>query len=861
MTTQTPLETANDWNVILELTIDATGEVKPKDDDKPGGRKDTLDDKLIGRLYPGIRVARVTVPQYLSAFEEGEVEKRMKNFVHEGNPYKLVGASGSAKDAKFYFVDEPHQKRIAKRYQHWPEAMVTYFSILISDCKAMKEFPNLRVAVVKDHILGTNDSRGSLRKSIYRELEQMPDWFIQFRMGYVLDDKLQFKGGLKPMPESVADSLGVDMVLPESCCKPELKDPVRFLPQLKTSGRLYSGPAVLGIKQRSKVSEFNSSASVISKASQRAFETEIKTRGIKFVQSIKRAFYDNDYEALLKLLGKTQVPSLDASFDPAQLEQAEEVEIEVWDPVDAVLLADKSGSAIRFPYVLNHLDRKHGRNIYRALVSGGFTLPAFALVDDGILIEHQGKVLSASDWLPEDAAITSLSAEKSLCVRHPVRSERDLLPVRHLTDEELVPMFKKALGCSDLPDHLVTYILSRQLRMEGAYVLNSKTAAQNGGDFDFDTICTIPSDEFPCFVEDRFASERQYRKEEKKNTTKNKAKKARALWWNLEHVAMSVRGSGRYSIGAITNLMTSCAAAGLIEEEKLLGVQLQNALDALKWGVEVVKEVVDAIREKVEDAVWLQYKRVSRASDLPEHLTVPGTDMVGRLYNYLRMELGDTFEDKRSIEDFRGLFEGHTYTKAMFDECALVNSIYGDVVHQITDGEQPLRADLEAAKAHAQQVRHSEDRNVRDAAWDARNKAQEALFKYEKNAKERFRGLHLWLHYWAQGKEENRRGWAQAMNTVVSNGDGTGAVLFHSFPQEIVDAFAEQTGGESLPVRKSDAVAGYVRIDDERRAFLVELIENPDGTLGEKHVFLWQYTGKRNLILEDTRIPHTAENA
>lgn len=860
MTTHTQLETANDSNVILELKIDAAGNVHAKSD-KPGGKKDTLNDKLIGHLYPGIRVVRVTVPQYLSAFEEAEVEKRMKNFVYEGDVYKLAGASGSSQDAKFYFVDESHHKRIAKRYQNWPEAMVTYFSILISDCKIIQEFPDLKVAVVKDHVLGTNDSRGWVRKSIYRQLELMPDWFTQFRLGYVLDDKRQFKGGLKPGPESVFDILGVDMVLPESCCKPELNDPVRFLPKLKTSGRLYSGPAVLGIKQRSKVSEFNASASVVSKASERAFDIEIKTRGIKFIQSIKRAFYDNDYEALLKLLGKTQVPSLDTSFNPEQLEQGEGAEVEAWDPVDAVLLADKSGSAIRFPYVLNHLDRKHGRNIYRALVSGGFTLPAFALVDDGILIEHEGKVFSASDWLPEDCAITSLTAQTSLCVRHPVRSERDLLPVRHLTDEELTPMFTNALGCGDLPDHLVTHIIKRQLRMEGAYVLNSVKAAENGGDFDFDTICAIPSDEFPIFVEDRFASERQYKKEETKNTTKNKKKKARALWWNLEHVAMSVRGSGRYSIGAITNLMTSCAAAGLVEEEKLLGGQLQNALDALKWGVEVEAEVVDPIREKVEDAAWLQYKRISRASELPEPFTVPGTDKVGRLYNYLRMELGDTFKDKRSIEDFRGLFEGHTYTKAMFEECQLANSIYGDVVHQITGGEEPLRAAFDAAHAHAQQMRKSPDKKLKNAAWETRNKALAELREYEESAKERFRGLHLWLNYWAQGKVENRRGWAQAMNTVVSNGDGTGAILFHSFPQEIVDAFAEQTGGDSLPVRAAEPITGHVRIDDEQRAFLVEHIDNPDGTTGEKHLFLWQYTGQRELILEDTRVPHSAAHA
>jgi hypothetical protein len=72
MTTYTIQHTADDWEVILELDIDAAGLVTRKDV-KPG-REDTLKDKLIGRLYPGIRVARVTTPEYLSAYEEAEVE-------------------------------------------------------------------------------------------------------------------------------------------------------------------------------------------------------------------------------------------------------------------------------------------------------------------------------------------------------------------------------------------------------------------------------------------------------------------------------------------------------------------------------------------------------------------------------------------------------------------------------------------------------------------------------------------------------------------------------------------------------------------------------------------------------------------
>ena len=52
----------------------------------------------------------------------------------------------------------------------------------------------------------------------------------------------------------------------------------------------------------------------------------------------------------------------------------------------------------------------------------------------------------------------------------------------------------------------------------------------------------------------------------------------------------------------------------------------------------------------------------------------------------------------------------------------------------------------------------------------ARNKAQAALWEYEQDAREQFSSLHLFVHYWAQGQEENRRAWAQAMNAVVTAG-------------------------------------------------------------------------------------------
>jgi hypothetical protein len=570
-------------------------------------------------------------------------------------------------------------------------------------------------------------------------------------------------------------------------------------------------------------------------------------RAIEEVRKVRKAWDDGDYEGLLRVLGKSEEDAtFDMSFDPEALEGGSNLPSEEWEPAEAVLLADKSGNSIRFPYVSNQINRKLARWAFRTLTSGGFKLPAFALADDGILVEHEGKILAASDWIPEDTAITSVTAEQSLCIRYPIRMQEDLLPVRHIADSEIVPTLVRALGRTNLPEALIAYILKRQLRMEGTYILHSETAKRNGGDFDFDTICAMPSDEFPKFVAGRIAHGERFHQE------KTKHKKAKSPWWNVYLVAMKARGN---RIGSITDLKTSCLAAGRPDLAYKLVEQLQNALDSLKHRVEIDESVISDIRKEVSPAPWLRYKRERRVSDLPLHLDVADTDKVGRLYNVLRKELSDILNERMAVEDFRGIFSGHTVTKEMFEECQLVNAIYGDVAAQITEREDQLKLEYGNSQALWEAVRTSDDKDQRRSVVLARNKAQAALWEFEQDAKEQFSGLHLFMHYWAQGKQDNRRAWAQAMNTIVSNGRGSGAVLFQTFPQEVVDVFAEQTGGKNAPVRLPKMVNGYVRFDDQQRAFLVERIENAGGLDGEKWIFLFQYKGKRTLIFENTGVP------
>jgi len=96
-----------------------------------------------------------------------------------------------------------------------------------------------------------------VRESVYRKLKIGTNRFCQFRLAFDAHEPKQAKGALKAMSDRVADRLGVDLILPDSATKPALKGGLRFLPQLGTSGRLYTGPAVLGIKEISRALELD----------------------------------------------------------------------------------------------------------------------------------------------------------------------------------------------------------------------------------------------------------------------------------------------------------------------------------------------------------------------------------------------------------------------------------------------------------------------------------------------------------------------------------------------------------------------------------------------------------------------------
>jgi len=859
---------------IQTLEIDRNGRIAPRLRDL-----EPLENTLLSVLFPGLKVASVNVPtEPLDDFEESQVENALAKLIWNGVHYKLVGASGSAKKGKFYFVDQEHSRAIGERFQHWPQAAIVYFGILVSPCKVMMESEDARVLVVPDRKLGTNDCRGWIRRSVFERLKQkhddeilalqierlrkerhglvrdedlgeqekltlfevakqeivrklLPsDRFYQFRMAFA---NTQAKGAFKIMEDDVADALEADFVLPESAVKPGLKTPA-VMYSIFGPGRRFRGDVVVGIREVSRQLEFESSYTLIEHAPDDSIQLEILPQAMKQVARLSEAVGEGRYEELLELLGRHPDKT---SADSLELDPNEEFRV-----VEGLLLADASGEIVRHPYVNNQLNKLLARWAFKTATGGGFRLPAFALADDGYLFLHDGKVRCGSDWIPEHKAIVPLASKYGLCVRYPIRMVDDLLPFGNLSDEQIAAALNKDLcrnNCT-LTEAEVRSLIVRQLRLEGTYVLHSETAKKNGGDYDFDWICVVEQDRFPRFVKNRFSRGLGQQQ------GKNKAAKARDPWFNLEHVAMKARGN---QIGSITDLMTSCRAAGQDQLAAQLAVELQNALDSLKWQVQPDLKLVADIRQQVSQAPWLRYKNERRISDLPLHLEVEKTDRVGHLYNHVRKQLEDLLANKAPIEAFKALVVGEQVTREMLRDCRFIKRVYAAMVGKIAERREVLKQQLEKAIAEWEKVRQNTDKELRGRKLFAKSQAYAACHADEERGKYEMKAILAFIRIWAQDKTENRMGWLQALNRVISTGErSTGSILFLAFPQELILKLAERTGGKPVRVQTARLHPGFVRTDSSGRAFLVDPIKGG----GQKHTFLFKFKDG-NILLDDDK--------
>lgn len=796
---------------IQQLEIGRNGNIMPRLRDLD--QDSTLKNSLLKILYPGIKVASVNVPvEPLEEIEETRVRNTMGNFAYKGVRYKLVGASGSAKKGKFYFVDEQHHAAIAERFHNWPQAAITYFGILVSNCSTVIEMPDARVLVVSDHNLGTNDSRGWIRESIaFSQLSLPPGAFYQFRIAF---EKTQGKGSLKLMTDDAADLLNVDIVLPESCIKPGLKIPAKVY-QLFGNGRMFRGKIVLGIREVSRRLEFESSYTLTQHAPGESIMTEILPQTKERIDQVSSAVANGRYEELLELIGHS--PESLADLRPE----------EEMGTVEGLLLADTSGHIVKHPWVNAQLDKLLARWTFKACTGGAFRLPAFALADDGYLVVDEGRIYHGSDWISQSQAITALPSHRGLCVRYPIRMFEDLLPVEHVSPEMLKDQLQGELekkGCKHSAS-VAEQIIANQLALDGTYVLHSGTAKENGGDFDFDLVGVVGEDRFPVWVAERFNLSKPVA------LTKTKSSKQKHPWWNIVHVARKAVGN---QIGSITDLITSCLAAGKPELAQDLVVELQNALDSLKHGVEPDQKKIAAIRQQVNQASWLRLKNERRVSLLPLHVDVPETDKIGILYNHVRPHFDELLTAKAPLEAFIGLIAGETITDRMIAECHYVHTAYGCVVASIAQRETDLRKQRDEARQEWDAVRKNPDKDLRKQKLSAKSKAQAAYHYNEERSRDQMKALISFVKIWAQNKVVDRMGWAQALNSIVCRGKGTGSLIWLTFAQEMVLRLADLTGGKKALLYRPRLVEGYVRIDEHGRTFLVEAI---GGGLHETFLF------------------------
>src|SRR6185437_16632849 len=229
-----------------------------------------------------------------------------------------------------------------------------------------------------------------------------------------------------------------------------------------------------------------------------SIQTEIATFAMEQARKLRAACHDGRYDEVIELLGTSHAQGPRDEGAESGFTSTEHTVVE------AVLKVDSSGYLIKHPYINNALNRLLAKWTFKLSTAGGFKIPGFALADDGFLALHEGQVLAASDWLPEDRAISSVPCRKGLVVRYPIRMFEDLLPYTHVSTEESAVLVTEAIeeqnGCS-IDEQTAVDLVEKQIKLEGTFTLHSETAAKNGGDFDFDLVAVVEGDRFPRFVE------------------------------------------------------------------------------------------------------------------------------------------------------------------------------------------------------------------------------------------------------------------------------------------------------------------------------------------------------------------------
>ncbi len=830
---------------VKMIEIDENGEVMarfPKTD-----YEGQLNRTLLLALYPDIKVVQIQVPQMLlDKFEEKQVASRLASVTIDGAKYCLVGGTGSVKNGVFYAVDAQHKDVIAKRFQNWPQAAITYLGILLSDCRVLIEYPDADILVVEDHVLGTNDCRGWISERYFAQLNLPAGRFYQFRLAF---DAIQTKGAWKVMDNDVADLLQADLIVPKSSVKPSIE-----LPRLEEAqawgctetvkGKRFHGHAIMGIREYSRPLQFKSSYTLVQYAPEESISKEILPRAVNEAKEVVSSALSGHYGPLLAAIGNS-------STQP-RLEDEEDSRFTSYERtfVEAVLKADGSGLLVKHPYINRRLQSMLTRWAFRLCTGGGFTMPAFALADDGYLFTIDQRLFSGSDWIPQDAAIGAVTSRKGLVIRYPIRMKEDLLPVHVLGSSDVVALLSESIARDGyhLESSFLAPLVERQLQLCGTFTLHAKTAAANGGDYDFDLVSFLGHNEFPRFVESRFSMGQAKRK------TKDKKTRATTNWWNIAEVAMKARGN---QIGKITNMISNCVAAGAFDHAYRLVDELQNALDNLKHDTQIDQKVIREISEAVPPAPWLNAKEAKQISQMVPRVPVTEWDRVGFLYNHVRAEIASLFEDVLPLREFRGLVRGETITRDMHDECAKWNKAYAQLVGSQMEAMEKLYSEFHQQERDWKALPQDAPREQKQALYRKANRTRARIRRTEERHKEDLKSFQKVLQEWGVGKTDNRRGWCQALYSISTGSErqnATGSIVFQAFPQEVLDFLIEETGGTPVQLDFPELPdASQIELDRAGNVFRLERKRLDDGQVQERRILLFRMTEAGAIIQDGVR--------
>ena len=344
---------------VLALELDRNGNVSKKT--MKLDREAQLTNSLLQGLYPGIHVATVDVPtEPLDSCEQAMVEQALTRIEVDGIRYSLVGASGSAKNGKFYAVESSFEKKLGGEVSFLAAGrhhLLRNSGVLVQGSRSRYRIAASWWSMIMK--FGTNDCRGWISQSLFRKLQQkhqaellaqemqrdciaQPDRSSDLKSSEELPLTEEEEAALveqakrrihrqakicgriasinfvwrSTRPRRRAHSrswrmksrehLDADIILPRSCVKPKYQG--RVLRTIRSlmgdrQAHTFRGPVMVGFRDVSRNLEFNSSYTLLEHAPEDSIELEIKPYALSQIEKVRQAFEANDFTELFELLG------------------------------------------------------------------------------------------------------------------------------------------------------------------------------------------------------------------------------------------------------------------------------------------------------------------------------------------------------------------------------------------------------------------------------------------------------------------------------------------------------------------------------------------------------------------------------